>query len=236
MPQILDQLITEYNKAMDDADKEAEYEFAKWQSEFLKDTFNKAITKFYSAYPGGGAEPKKYKRQGSMSSETGGLYDLFELSNVNDSGAKLDFEDDYHDVYSEAKMHSGRKGYNGLFQLVFVEGYHGGARTISPGKAKVWGKHPPGDDPYWRRRGFVRVLGRMHDYGKWGSPAAKSTPPKQLVQSGMADAFPEMLSEWNRVRKEYEDKKFEEYKATTAQKIINDWFDDILERIQRAVI
>lgn len=196
---------------IENAVTDAEKEFAVWQREELRKTFNQSISEFYEAY-----SPTDYQRQGhgSGSEGSGGLYDLFELSNVNDTGAKMYFEDDYSDIYSEANMHSGRKGYDGLFQLVFVEGYHGGARGISGNKWKVWGKHPSPGTPYWRRMAFVRAIGAYHRYGAWGYPAFKSTPPKELVQKNMSALHPEMDARYD----ETWDRKIDEH----VEKYINE--------------
>ena len=178
----------ELQKYLRNVVKETQNEYRSFQQQLIKDTFNDSISSFYGAY-----SPKKYKRHGNTSSHTGGLYDLI---NLDDGRDYQFFEDDYSDIYSEANMHDGRKGYNGLFELVFVEGYHGGAKSISGSKAKVWGSHPSPGTPYWRRRGFVRALRRWHNYGKWGSAAKQTTPPKDLVIQGMDSVLPEMANEF----------------------------------------
>lgn len=228
MHPLFEDITKAYRRYMDEGQKEAEKEFAQWQRTFLKEVFQDAITDFYSAHT-----PTKYSRRGDMGSRTGGLYDLYALSDSNSETPLLDF--DSSSLYNKANMHQGRKGYNGLFELVFVEGYHGGARTISPGKAKIWGKHPDGSTPYWRRRGFVRVLGRMHDYGKWGRAAKKTTPPKDLVETHLESKWPEMQDKYDELVKKYKDDKFEDFKTVEAQKIVNDYLMRALERIRGAV-
>ncbi len=200
-------------------------EFGEWQKEKVKEVFNKAISEFYGAYP----DPK-YERRGNTDSETGGLYALYSLSGEDPYGAVMDFADDFSNIYDEANMHSGRKGYSGLFQLVFVEGYHGGSRSIKGGKAKVWGEHPNPGVPYWRRRGFVRALGRFHKYGKWGSPAFSSTPPKTLVKEHMTKFMPEMSDEYRAIRKRHSNEQFGSFVEEKAKPLIREYIQSVIIR------
>lgn len=226
----LNTLISECNKDLDSADKDAKREFGEWQKDHLRRVFNKSVTEFYSKY-----KPKGYNRRGDTSSETGGLYDLFELSGLDSDGVIMDFQDDYSELYNQARMHSGRKGYDGLYQLVFVEGYHGGSKSIADSKVDDWGAHPEPDVPHYRARGFAKKYHRFYKYARWGRRAEQSTPPKELVEENMSEFFPEMDEKWKSIKKEYEDKKFEEFLSTKAQDLINDFFGQYLDRIRKAV-
>lgn len=197
-----------------DALKKAEKDFGKWQQIKIKSMFDKAIDKFYEDYT-----PISYERKE-------GLYALLNLPSGNENGAILKFSDDYSDLYDEESMHSGRKGYDGLFELVFVEGYHGGAKSISADKAKVWGEHPDGETPYWRRRGFVRALRRWHKYGRWGRPAKKAPKsPKDMMKQFMDDAMPEMQEFYLELSDAYVDRGFVEFCNKELDQIVSRWLD-----------
>lgn len=147
-------------------------EFGEYQREKISEIFNKAISTFYNAY-----QPTVYQR-------THSLYDLLQLP-IDDRGL-VDFEDAM-DLVDRTKIHPDRFGGSSLFDTVFLEGWHGGAKTFSPDKSAVWGTHPDSGVPYYRTRGNVTYpdtgITKRHRYGKWGKMAFRSQSPYQLFST-----------------------------------------------------
>lgn len=185
--------------ALLDADKA----YAVEQRELIKELFNESVTKFYNDYQPHG----RNKRKGNTSSKTGGLYDLLALDDPTDGGLFESFEDDYMDLYDKANMHSARKGASGesLFETVFIEGYHGGAKGIAPGKEEMWGRHPNPGIPYYRTYGYVKAYRRRYKYGKWGRAAFKSESAYKQMITKMDAVLPEMQKRFDEIEDEYFD-------------------------------
>lgn len=147
-------------------------EFGEYQREKITEIFNNAIAAFYNAY-----QPITYQR-------THSLYNLLQLP-LDDRGL-VDFEDAM-DLIDKTKIHPDRSGGTSLFDTVFLEGWHGGAKTISSDKSAVWGTHPNPGVPYYRTRGMVTYpdsgVTKSHRYGKWGGVAFRSQSPYQLFNT-----------------------------------------------------
>ena len=150
-------------------------EFGVYQQERIQQIFTKAIDDFYSDY-----SPTVYKRQKS-------LYGLLNIP-TNGYGMFQSNDPDYMDMYDESAMTKDRRG-GSLFHTVFELGYHGGAMSIDPGKADVWGVHPAPGTPYYRKRGIVQYpngVRKWHRYGKWGRRAVLSVSPAKVIAQTVA--------------------------------------------------
>lgn len=142
----------ETDEAFRKSDAEALEEFAVYQTEYLSKLFYEAVTEFYGAYT-----PVLYERQGNVSSQSGGLYELLTASD----GTVYQSVDD---MVNPEKMHKDRKG-GDLFTKVFVDGWHGGAESGDG--------HPPGKDPYYRK---------PHPYyTQWGKKAKQTKSPRSII-------------------------------------------------------
>lgn len=128
------------------------------------DIFNSVIESFYNSYT-----PRFYDRNYSLYSIYDPVENVFTPYNMTP----------YRDGYS---------GEDGLFQTVFMEGWHGGAKY---GDSTHWGDkilntpHPSPGTPYYRKpatgKGKYRVWGRMAE--KYGG-----TSPYDELRSRMPDA------------------------------------------------
>lgn len=149
-------------------------EFGEYQRQKIESIFNAAINAFYNAY-----SPKVYER-------TGGLYNLLNMS-MNEKGL-VDY-DSAIDLIDPNNMHPDRSGGDSLFETVFIQGWHGGARSIDSGKSAIWGTHPNTGDAYYRTRGLVTYpdtgVRKMHRFGKWGKIAYRSESPFQIFSSDL---------------------------------------------------
>lgn len=189
----LDALNEETSKAMEDAN----HEFGAYQQMFIEQIFRNAVDAFYDAY-----SPKSYQR-------TGGLYDVLDLK-LDDSGmVVMGANGDYRSLFNETNFHSDRSGGN-LFEKVFIDGYHGGAESISGGKADVWGAHPSPGIPYYRAPGLVRYSGetrkRWHRYGRWGSRAIRTESPYKIIARNLSAAeATEMFSKFKEISQKHND-------------------------------
>ena len=128
-------------------------EFGEYQRAKITSLFRSAVGRFYDAY-----EPQKYVR-------THSLYNLLQLP--TDDRGLVEYGDTM-DLIDRSKIHRDRQGGDSLFDTVFMEGWHGGAKYISPDKEDAWGKHPEPGIPYWRKKG------RGHRYGSWGRRAVRT--------------------------------------------------------------
>ena len=160
-------------KWADKVSKDIYDEFGQVQRQLIEDAFRNAVTSFYKAY-----EPWSYVRQGDPDTETGGLYNLFQTHIPTDERGLVNYSSAM-DLIDPSQMTLDRHGNNTLFDLVFMEGWHGGAKYIAPRKEARWHKHPNPGTPHYRS-GFW--------YEHWGEQAFRSTPPYDIFESNIINA------------------------------------------------
>ena len=116
------------------------------KNEGVEPLYKGVIDSFYNNYT-----PTVYDRSNS-------LYDMPQIV-ITENYLAIEFNENRMSVY--------RNGGTGLYDLVFKEGYHGGAKS---GEG-----HPHPGTPYWRT-GFY--------YNQWGQPAKKApiAPYEDLVE------------------------------------------------------
>lgn len=92
--------------------------------------FNKRIFGFLCSY-----EPIFYKR-------TGDLKNVFKV--------KIDIKNQTFElIFDSAFMKNSHRALNScIFDISFMQGWHGGAATISSNKIEKYGKHPSEGTPY----------------------------------------------------------------------------------------
>lgn len=150
-------------------------EFGEYQQEKICDIFEDAIDEFYDAY-----DPAYYDRNYDM-------YDVLKLKTDEFGMVSSDYP--YTDILDPTAMQGDRMGGVPLFSLVFLEGWHGGARSISSSKAAAWGTHPSPGTPRYRRPGRTfNGRGRWHKYGKWGDKAFQSEAPLWIFSDNLTVA------------------------------------------------
>lgn len=191
-------------------------EFGQYQAKWIEDTFRQAVGTFYSSY-----DPGDYKRKY-------GLYEVLDLK-YNENGTVKFTEPGYDDLYDGSKMHANRSGGNNLFNDVFIEGYHGGARSINANAAKIWGQHPNPGVPYYRKHGFVKLPGskkrKFIKYGLWGSPAIPTDSPYSLIADEIDRAAGgEIFEEFKRIMDKHAE-KWIKASQKRIQKIVSELFD-----------
>lgn len=152
-------------------------EFGDYQRNKIASVFRSSMGLFYDAY-----QPQMYKREYS-------LYNLLQLP--TDERGLVDYNDTM-DLINRENVHLDRHGGDSLFETVFMEGWHGGAKHIDPGKASVWGEHPNPGSAYYRTKGMVTYPGatqaKWHRYGKWGKQAFRSKAPYTMFDEALNDA------------------------------------------------
>lgn len=111
----------------------------------IQSKFKDTVESFYNEY-----EPKYYSRRGSM-------YNVLKTNQSHTANHKVDVEIDYDE---DAMTY--RDGSNGLFNLAFVQGYHGGAAGTDHNGMTV-------DAPSYRWP--------YEKYYWWGGRAFKSESP-----------------------------------------------------------
>lgn len=139
-----------------------------YQRKEIKRVFDQAVAAFYNDES---FKPKSYVR-------TKGLYDVLNLAPYMDATTGY-VDDSDPDLLLDHSLPRGRGNKDvGLFDVVFTQGYHGGATHIAPDKAAKWGAHPNPGVPYYRTRGYVTDpdTGKtyLHGFGAWGEPAKKA--------------------------------------------------------------
>lgn len=160
-----------FRKKIDDANKAALEEFGEYQPKRIRELFKEAVEAWY-----GGYSPDLYERQGSGGS--GGLFDILNIS--YDESNPVEYEP--VDLLYDEDALTGRGGYN-LFETVFKEGYHGGAKS-GP-------YHPSGGTPYWRKLApeYVKESGpkwMQKPWQRWSQPAESSESADSLFRASIA--------------------------------------------------
>ena len=138
------------------------------QAEKYKDAFNKAVFAFYDDY-----DPYIYVREGDPQKESGGLYDLYQPT-FDDDGLIIGTTSDGGPNPMDLISNVGKMP-DFIYELTFLEGWHGGAKTINDPTprdypASVWGAHPAKGRPVWRTWGWVTYPDgetKVHRYGSW---------------------------------------------------------------------
>lgn len=156
---VLDEIGVVVKKAIDEAADEVSEELFDLYKTKATETFEESMQKFYDAY-----SPKYYGRSYS-------LKNLLDITNAGDGYVTLDFDPSKMSGYR-----SGYSGEDGLYDLVFRRGFHGGAESGSY-KGSGFYAHPNPGVPYWRKP--------YPSYKYWGSPAAQSTPPKDIFDADL---------------------------------------------------
>lgn len=174
--ELTDRAIKAINEELDIADRDGYTEYGAIEQARIRELFHQAVKTWYEAY-----SPSEYQRR----------YDLYNVLDLktDEYGMAITEAAGYTDLFDEDRMGSDRHG-NSLFDKVFMEGWHGGAESISDGKADIWGAHPSPGTPYYRKGGFIPLTkGRRvwHKYGKWGHKAVQTASPAKLF----ADRFRE---------------------------------------------
>ena len=187
----LQALNEETAKAMTEANKE----FGLYQQQKIEQIFDEAVTRFYNDYL-----PSQYVRSGSTSELSGGLYDVLNMP-LDESGIVV--YNKYEELLDGSKMsiqvNPSRRAaiYDidglrmALFEQTFMEGWHGGAKTISSRKSDKWGAHPAPGTPYYRAPGRIRTENggsKWHRWGKWGKRATRTTAPFTIFSKNLSAA------------------------------------------------
>ena len=95
-----------------------------------------------------------------------------------------------------------------IYQLSFVDGFHGGARSGPPDDG---GNPFPGnkDKPYWRTPPPPEEFPIR--YSKWGNPAVKTRSPKMLIEDDFKNAVPKIIFKYGNQFQEEVIKKLKEF-------------------------
>lgn len=137
--------------------KQINSELDKVYEKDLNKIIKRAIDDFYHTY-----KPKYYNRQYSLKY-------MYKVTS-KDGFIDMDFSTDYwHGNH--------RLGNEELFNLVFIEGWHGGARNIDSSKIEQWGEHPEEGVPYWRTP--------HPNYTQWGYRAKNDLSPMERIDKAL---------------------------------------------------
>lgn len=152
-------------------------QFGEYQRQKITEIFNGAVSSFYRAYT-----PEVYHR-------THSLYNLLHMP--LDERRLVDY-DQAINLIDREKIHRDRANGYSLFETVFMEGWHGGSKSISRDKERTWGTHPQPGTPYYRKPGNVTYpdsgVTKRHRYGKWGRVAFKSEAPYSIFEKELRSA------------------------------------------------
>ena len=166
-------IMTYANAETDKAVKKSYKEFGIYESNEIRRIFRNAVDKWYGSYT-----PTLYDRQGNTDSGTGGLYEILDIK-FDARGMVLIDSLTFDDIYNPSNLHPDRRG-GSLYEKVFVQGWHGGAETISSEKAPIYGEHPNDGVPYYRT---------PHPYySHWGGEAYRSESVYDMVQTELSIA------------------------------------------------
>lgn len=147
----------------------------------INEIFEQSVTEFYDAYT-----PRYYHR-------TYALYDAYRIKATSNS-IKIQADGSL----MPAGIHRASNDY--IFDLAFVQGYHGGAFTDALG----------GDEPLWRVPPLtVSLPPGIKPYTDWGSPAVQTESPDEkayrkliayelsgTVNTRMAQAYRQVITRY----------------------------------------
>ena len=173
-------------------------EFGAYQQDQVGKMFRESIDEFYAAY-----SPAYYNR-------TYSLYDAIQYE--PDEYGIIDDQIDSDSLFSSEYVTPFERGggSQGLFDLVFMAGWHGGATgTDKRGKSR--------DVPTYRK-----PYGR---YTMWGRTAVRSTSPQELAMKKIRAAEGIMDNEFRRIGDRYTEILTERL-SKRATEIANDVFSD----------
>lgn len=123
----------------------------------IKKIINRCISDFYHTY-----KPKYHKRSYS-------LRYMYKIKATSDC-ITINYSPRFTTV-----RHRAPKSY--IFDIVFMQGYHGGATDISASKIQKWGEHPDPGTPYWRTP--------HPEYTSWGIPAKQDESPRNRIRDAL---------------------------------------------------
>lgn len=148
-------------------------DLAEAQEKDVKRIFNEAVEDYYDNY-----NPTVYGR------DSKGLYDLLVFeSDETGSYAGYDPDNIGYDWFRKDGINneSGFKQY--LYDITFLQGYHGGADKIAANKEEKYGVHPSPGTPWYRRP--------VGYYIDWGIRSQKdSVPPVKIVRDKVIERWP----------------------------------------------
>ena len=149
---------------------------------------------------------------------------LYNLLNLPDGVFNTeDHEQDYLDIYDPDQITRDRKGFGSLFETVFIQGYHGGAMSISSG-ADIWGAHPHPGVAYWRTKGMVTYpdgTTKLHKYGRWKSEkAAQKNPSPYKDISEQISSLDSEGGTWDAIYNQLRDKELSSAKEKIDKKLV----------------
>lgn len=153
------------NKARTDGVAKSLVEYGAFQREEISNMFKSSVEAFYSSYT-----PEYYTRRTRGMSHVS-MDDVLSMKEDKDGTIILDGPE-YMSLYDRSKMGKTRKGGDTLFDTVFVEGWHGGAK----------GSPSDPEKPHYRAPGFDKKLKVHHRFGRWGKLAFQS----ESVQEAMS--------------------------------------------------
>ena len=151
--EIIENMIKNYKTIVKDVNSELDKIYVRDLNKIIK----RAINDFYGTF-----KPKYYKRK----------YSLKYMYNVTSKNGFIDM--DFSGEYANAQH---RLGNDELFNLVFIGGYHGGAKSIADNKIEKWGMHPKEGVPYWRTP--------YPNYTEWGYPAKQDVSPMERIDDAL---------------------------------------------------
>lgn len=236
------QKVNKYRQKVEKRELKAiDTEFGAKQLEEYKRAFTKAIDFFYEDY-----DPMFYERSFS-------LYDAWDgktdddgtvMGTVSLTGGIVINDSALIKGNIDGGLTGGMRSGDGadiLFNQAFIEGWHGGAKTINEDSAKTWGAHPFPGVPYYRKPGWVTYpngLKKLHRYAKWSRRAERMYGAPSGAPKGMFLAMVHnmnettLLSKYDEIYNEHLDNYVQdcmEYQNSLLDPIINPpWVSKLL--------
>lgn len=191
---IINGLVEAEEKALAKANKNLYFEFNRYQRRRIEEIFAFAVNEFYYGYT-----PAEYAR-------TYGLFNVLDVRKNPDGDVLYDGSDEQNidKLFDKDAMHTGRNGYNGLFDKVFVKGYHGGAEDGE--------NHPSPGTPYYRG-------GPYHTF--WSRPAVQTESPYEIMQRNLKSAESEFDEKFDEVRQKHSEEFVKDYVKRAMKCIIS---------------
>ena len=172
-------------------------EFGEYQQKKVEELFRRAVDEFYASY-----SPAYYERNYS-------LYDALEFQ--PDEYGIIDDQIDSNSLFNSSQLTAFRNGdQDGLYNLVFVGGWHGGAA---------------GTDRHGETRTVPSYRVPYSIYSHWGRRAVQTPSPNFLAKQKIHGAEGMMDAEFERISARYADILTERL-SKRAEDIVSEVFSD----------
>ena len=199
----IDSLDVKFKRNLEKVEQMISKDLAEIQKKDLSLVFDKVIDEYYQEYLA------DYDNTGhglydlmTFGEDEGGMYMYFDPDRIDyDHSRDSNWSTEKYEFATGITNPSGFKQY--LFDIAFVEGWHGGANRIAGYKAHIFGKHPESGRsnpaPYYRSGKYFKNWGKK----SYRSPGERVSPFDKMEDRAQERARTKYTEEAKRIYEKY---------------------------------